>query len=60
MKGCLGVLFIIAFAFAALYLALSMLIWVVCTVFGFIFNPLMAFGVLCIAAIISILYKLFK
>lgn len=60
MKGCLGVLFLIVFAFVALYLTLSMLIWAVCTIFGFAFNPLMAFGVLCIAAIISILYKLFK
>ena len=60
MKGCLGVLFIITFAFAALYLALSMLIWAVCTIFGFSFNSLMVFGILCIAAIISILYKLFK
>lgn len=60
MKGCIGVFVLIVGAFVALYLALDMLIWAVCTIFGLMFNHLMAFGVLCIAAIISILYKLFK
>lgn len=60
MKGCLFALMSIAFVFALLYAVLSMLIWAVCTIFGLVFNPLAALGVLCIAAVVSILYKLFK
>lgn len=60
MKGCIGAFVLILAVFMVLYLALDILIWAVCTIFGLVFNPLMAFGVLCIAAIVSILYKLFK
>lgn len=60
MKGCIGAFVLILSIFMVLYLELDILIWVVCTIFGLVYNPLMAFGVLCIAAIVSILYKLFK
>lgn len=60
MKGCFGVGALIVGVFVVIYLALDMLIWVVCTIFGLAFNHLMVLGVLCIAAIISILHKLFK
>lgn len=60
MKGCFLAVIGLIGCFAILYLALSMLIWAVCVVFGIVFNPFMALGVLCIASIISILYRLFK
>lgn len=60
MGGCLGALLILFVCFAILYLALDMLIWVVCTVFGLVFSHGFAIGLLALIGLIVIIKKLLK
>lgn len=60
MGGCLGAALLILIVFAILYLALDMLVWAVCTVFGLVFSHGFAIGILAIVGIIAIIKKLLK
>lgn len=60
MSGCLGAVLLILIVFAILYLALDMLVWAVCTVFGLAFSHGFAIGILAIVGIIAIIKKLLK
>lgn len=60
MSGCLGAVLLILIVFAILYLALNMLVWAICTVFGLVFSHGFAIGILAIVGIIAIIKKLLK